>query len=393
MNDSIFTPGLVLFGFMVGTVLAWLELLWLRRGKAEGNDLIPFITLSVLNLGFLCLIVGSVNSYLALLIFPLPVIPILYLVSKAIVYFVCARRGAVHNPISLAFLSLFTYGLLAVSLLGMLGPLNPTRQNLQLAIREKQHLQLEAMLWMSVPMEPAMSMLVNEAIMSDDPDALRCLMRHGADPRGEYWLDHASSGSLWLLVHWMLDSGVTPDEITASRGPRIEEIAIRYGPDELRYCLAKGFEPRRFPSVLAEAIRAGTPVNTPAASTRLVEMLRLLLDHGAGVNANDYFMMKPISALLARDGELPSVLTFLISRGADVNARTVNKLQRGDGLEIPAGATPLILAVMLKKPIYAEILLANRANATLADASGRTALDHAREPGVDESIRRQLGIR
>jgi len=58
----------------------------------------------------------------------------------------------------------------------------------------------------------------------------------------------------------------------------------------------------------------------------------------------------------------------------------------------PAGITPLILAVIQKRPAVADLLLAKGADKSLRDSAGRTALDYAVEAGASEELQRKLAV-
>jgi ankyrin repeat protein len=74
------------------------------------------------------------------------------------------------------------------------------------------------------------------------------------------------------------------------------------------------------------------------------------------------------------------VVDYLISRSANVNAKTVSP----SGLcisfsHIPAGSTPLIIAAYYGQADIIQILLAHGANRTIKNAEGYDALTYARK--------------
>lgn len=80
-----------------------------------------------------------------------------------------------------------------------------------------------------------------------------------------------------------------------------------------------------------------TALHDAARSNENPQVLALLLDHGADVNARDKYNSTPLHD--ATYNENPDVLDLLIDHSADVNARDVNgntPLYYADGDENPA---------------------------------------------------------
>ena len=102
--------------------------------------------------------------------------------------------------------------------------------------------------------------------------------------------------------------------------------------------------------------------------------VRELLRQGVPVDASHDSGGTALSA--AAVGGQPTVATFLIEKGADVNSR--------DGL---IGRTPLMDAVEMGHFEMVELLLRAGADASLADNRGTMALAIAREKGEPNSIR------
>ena len=73
------------------------------------------------------------------------------------------------------------------------------------------------------------------------------------------------------------------------------------------------------------------------------------------------------------------VLTFMLTRGANVNARSVNKLYLSNRRELSAGMTPLMLAVTTNKKKHVAILLQHGADTSVHDEDGKTVWDYAEE--------------
>ena len=246
MNDSQFTPALFLLGFALGGLLAYLELLWLKRPLHLADHWPGLGLVALVNAGFIYLLIVAINSYYSLFIVPIPIIPMVFILIKVLLYYVLRRitRSPLHSPLALLMLSLFFHGAVAIASYAAFSPINPMRSNLEAAIREKKNRWLEIMLWMSVKMEPNMTILVNEAILARNDDAARRLINHGADPRQVYWMPQADYDTLWRITQWRLDRGVKPEAITEiSQHVGIGYVAVGYGVRELAYCLQKGLEP------------------------------------------------------------------------------------------------------------------------------------------------------
>ena len=96
---------------------------------------------------------------------------------------------------------------------------------------------------------------------------------------------------------------------------------------------------------------------------------KLLLEHGADVNApsRNPLMVQPLHSAAARGG--PELIALLLDAGADPNAR-----QAG-------GYTPLQARAAHGDMAMTQLLLKHGADAALRSDDGRTALDMAREKG------------
>jgi ankyrin repeat protein len=82
--------------------------------------------------------------------------------------------------------------------------------------------------------------------------------------------------------------------------------------------------------------------------------------------------------------DMAPVVRFLIGRGADVNTRSRNPLYPRNWGRLPAGHTPLMLAVVRDRPGYVQLLLEHGADPALQDEDGKTAWDYAAErPDAD----------
>ena len=99
---------------------------------------------------------------------------------------------------------------------------------------------------------------------------------------------------------------------------------------------------------------------------------RWLLQEGANPNVADNRGRTPL--LAAIEGGFLEAVEVLLSKGAQID--TPNR----------AGETPLVTAVLARNVDLMELLLANGANPDRTDNTGRSARDHARQPGVPQRI-------
>jgi ankyrin repeat protein len=400
MNDSQFTPALFVWGIVLGGLLAYLEMLWLKRPLQFVTDWRAWLLIAIVNALFVYLLLASLNTHLFLLIIPVPLIPIAYIIIKCLLYMYVRRlvHAPLHGPIKLAILSLFFHA--PVALIGLLAfaAINPTRSNLETAIREQKNGLLDLMLWISVKTEPNMSILVNEAITVGNDDAVRRLIRRGASPNNVYWISRARPEIMWRITKWRLERGVDPEHIGDLNEQRdIGYVAVSYGLAELQYCLKKGLEPKRHPRILQDALEnqplPSTGVITPEEQQIMKDKIALLIDRGADVNGPGDMRFKPVFNLIFLDAklDLSPVLALLLERGADVNALSPNPVYPDNMGILPKGMTPLMMAVALNRPRYIDILLKHGADKTIRDSEGHLASDYVPKGDSGLEIKRRLG--
>jgi ankyrin repeat protein len=118
---------------------------------------------------------------------------------------------------------------------------------------------------------------------------------------------------------------------------------------------ANGFLP------LVSAVIVGSQPDKEKAA---LEMIRLLIDAGADVNADGPAGTTPLAAACSQTRSVP-IVEFLLNRGAKVNANGYN------------GTTPLYQAVRKKNAAIAELLINRGANVKARSGDGETILHYA----------------
>ena len=372
MNDSAFTPALWCFGLVLGVALAGGEVLILARRF----DLKAALLIGLVNAVLLYLLIAARDSYLLLFFFPIPIIPLIYVLVKGFSYLAVQRITGVpafRFAWLIAVITLFVHTTIGMVAYSQFTRINPAFSNLEQAIRDKNDSLLKAMLWLSFKSEPNMTRLVNEAIEDHNDAAVERLISGGADPHsGDYRLRAATPETQWRFTRWMLDSGVKPEQFYQfGQWVPFAEIAVSYGTAELEYCLQKGFDPARYPGAIHAAIRGQAPA--------MKEKLMRLLSAGADVNGVDESGVKPIFTLLNQDLDLLPVLTLLIEKGTDVRSPCTKPLYLKNEPVPITGVTPLMLAVINNQLPYVELLLKNGADKTAHDSRGFTVLEYAKK--------------
>jgi hypothetical protein len=247
---------------------------------------------------------------------------------------------------------------------------------------------------MSIKQEPTLTILVNEGISNENYNAVNLLINSGANPRMEYRMYNSNGPLRWLMIKLMLEEGVKPAEINTSQSPGIEYIAVSYTSVELEYCIQKGLNPKAYPHIIHAALESQSLKDSHSIDAQetqdLINKIKLLLDHGADMNGNDHFLFKPIVTAMIFHLNIHPVLQFMLENGADVNAKTVNKINSGYENELPERITPLMIAAYFNKEEYVELLLRYNANKNIKDSSGLTAFHYALKGKANEAIQKKL---
>lgn len=205
------------------------------------------------------------------------------------------------------------------------------------------------------------------AVLNSHWDIAKRLLEAGADVN--QW-DMFGQGPLMAAVARRNQTAVGPlDPLNETEGQTVVRLLLENGANpnmQLYFRPAKG---RGGP------LSRGTTPLIVAASAADVDMIRLLLDHGARADMLQADRQGPVAALMsARTSPEVSVLALrmLHEAGADLDARAVpHHLQR------TRGGTPLHYAVRANNARAVETLAELGADLNIKDVDGLTALDHA----------------
>jgi uncharacterized protein len=173
-------------------------------------------------------------------------------------------------------------------------------------------------------------------------------------------------------VQALLKKGVSPNQKPQGVHSTFMELAIR----KKRLDIVKLFVTQ--PGVTIDGPDGKWGLIHEAASSEDIEITRLLLKHGARVNARDQIGRTPLHCCVDRIMRIPpncaAMATFLLDQGAKVNA-VDNE-----------GATPLLQACSYTDggSDVAQVLLAHSARLNLANKNGLTPLDCAKGFGNAE---------
>ena len=206
---------------------------------------------------------------------------------------------------------------------------------------------------------------LTDAVVGNDPDRVRYLLEHGADPNKVVELEYnalqwAARDGDTAVAAILIDHGANVN-LRDSDGWSALMFAVWHDkPGMVRLLIDHHAN-------LDEYSSGGWNPLAVAIAYSGLEQVRQLIDAGANVNAANEAGYTPIMFALAKD--TPGVLPLLIEHHADVHA--ANK----------AGVTALMLAAAGNHEDAVQQLLAAGANAAAKDVKGKSALDIARENG------------
>jgi ankyrin repeat protein len=172
------------------------------------------------------------------------------------------------------------------------------------------------------------------------------------------------------LARRLLERGADLERPGPYCGTRLASLAFERNVRAVKFLLEAGTNP----SVRSENGR--TPLHavawwgggsTPEPDTAAVRIIELLLEAGADVEARDDSGCTPLHEAAGGDWGNPSAVKALLARGASVDPFDTE------------GRTPLFLSAQRGEPPCVRLLLEAGADPLLADGSGQTALDAARE--------------
>ena len=377
MTNDPFTPAFALFALLLALALAFLELIVLKRPAAARFDL---LAVGAVNLIFIYILMACQNSYFAFLLFPLPVIPAFYVGLKGWAYYAVATRSSapMRWPVTILLSTLLVHLFLSALAYTSFEAVNPTPTHMADAIRKRENVRLEAMLWLGFIPADTMFLLMNTAIHADNDDAVRRLIRRGADPDQRYDTPYARRPILWRIAKWRLNAG---GQTAGHFEWYILMAAFRKGVPEMEDCLQHGLDLKPYPRILTAILDPDfldqmEPEELPSLPARIA----FLIAHGADLNAPDDGGLPPLFELILAKQHLPAVLKLLIEHGADINYRLGDTGYRREFL--PPGMTPLMLASKQGAVEYVAILIEKGANRTLRDNAGHSALDFAHDPAL-----------
>lgn len=211
---------------------------------------------------------------------------------------------------------------------------------------------------------------LTDAVVGNDPERVRWLLEHGADPNAVAELEYNSLQ--WAVreghvkvADILLEHGANVDQLDRDGWSPLMLAVYRDNSDMVGLLLKHGAKKDIYGgggwNPLSVAITYGN-----------LDRVKQLVDAGVDVNAANDAGYTPVMFATAKSSK--GVLDMLIKRGANVDA--ANK----------AGITSLMLAAAENNTEAAKALLAAGADPHVKDAKGQTALDVARDNGNTQIV-------
>ena len=143
-------------------------------------------------------------------------------------------------------------------------------------------------------------------------------------------LHAATLGNDTETIRLIVDAGVDVNAVDFAGFTPLIHAAANRNLDAIRMLLAKGADPKArsgdgsFQKVKAGSIALGHwTALTASVAMATPELVKTLLDAGAGINVPDVRGMTPLMLAVATDRQNIDVIRLLIARGADVNAKSL----------------------------------------------------------------------